>query len=264
MAHEDIRVERVENWVEVTIHRPEKLNSIRERTADEILQVLAEVEGDRGVAAVILQGSQKAFCTGIDTSEFTVGENQYFDFYRNRKRLRRVNQMFRELPQFSKPVITAIEGFALGGGLELALLGDMIVAGADAKLGLPELKLGLMPGGGGTQTLPRLIGKALAKELIWTGRRLSAAEAREFRLVNHVVEAGKALEKARELARTIGANAPISVMMTKAAIERGLDMSLADGMATEGDISFMLYFSKDRQEGLSAFKEKRTPQFKGE
>jgi len=157
-----------------------------------------------------------------------------------------------------------VEGFALGGGLELAMVGDMIVAGADAKLGLPETRLGLMPGGGGTQTLPRLIGKALAKELIWTGRRISAAEAREYRLVNHVTEAGKALDKAREIARAICANAPLSVMMTKAAIDRGMDMPLAEGMAAEGDASFMLYFSRDRNEGLAAFREKRSPTFKGE
>jgi enoyl-CoA hydratase/carnithine racemase len=264
MEYEDIIVERVEDWVEITINRPEKLNSLRERTAEEILVALGDAENDRMVGAVVLKGTAKAFCTGIDTSEFKIGENEYFDFYRKRKRQRKVNQLFRELPFFSKPVITAVEGFALGGGLELAMVGDIIVAGANAKLGLPETRLGLMPGGGGTQTLPRLIGKALAKELIWTGRRISAAEAREFRLVNHVTEAGKALEKARELARTICANAPLSVMMTKAAIDRGLDMALADGMAAEGDVSFMLYFSKDRNEGLSAFKEKRSPNFKGE
>ena len=188
MSYEDIIVERVEGWVEITINRPEKLNSLRERTAEEILGVLAEAENDRAIGAVILKGSTKAFCTGIDTSEFQIAENEYFDFYRKRKRQRRVNQLFRDLPSFSKPVITAVEGFALGGGLELAMVGDMIVAGADAKLGLPETRLGLMPGGGGTQTLPRLIGKALAKELIWTGRRISAAEAREYRLVNHVTD----------------------------------------------------------------------------
>lgn len=264
MTYEDIIVERVEGWVEITINRPEKLNSLRERTAEEILGVLAEVENDRAVGVVILKGSTKAFCTGIDTSEFQIGEHEYFDSYRKRKRARRVNQLFRDLPSFSKPVITAVEGYALGGGLELAMVGDMIVAGADAKLGLPETRLGLMPGGGGTQTLPRLIGKALAKELIWTGRRISAAEAREYRLVNHVTEAGKALDKAREIARAICANAPLSVMMTKSAIDRGLDMPLAEGMAAEGDVSFMLYFSKDRTEGLAAFREKRSPTFKGE
>ncbi|ARP84583.1 enoyl-CoA hydratase [Bordetella genomosp. 8] len=261
---EDIMVERVEGWLEVTLNRPEKMNSLREQTAQEIMDVLNEAEAARDVAAILLKGSDKAFCTGIDTSEFTIGDNEYFDFYRKRRRQRKVNRLFRELPAYSKPIISVIEGYALGGGLELALVSDMIVAGANAKFGLPEIRLGMMPGGGGTQTLPRLIGPALAKELMWTGRRLAAAEAREYRLVNHVTEAGQALEKARELARTIGGNAPLSVMFTKAMIDRGMDLPLAEGMAAEGDASFMLYFTRDRAEGLSAFREKRTPDFRGE
>jgi len=264
MNYQDIIVERQGCWLEITLHRPEKLNSLRETTAEEILNALREVEAQRDIAAVILQGSDKAFCTGIDTSEFTIGDNEYFDFYRKRKRSRKISQLFRELPSYTKPIISAIEGFALGGGLELALMGDMIVAGANARFGLPEVKLGLMPGGGGTQTLPRLVGPALAKELIWTGRRITAAEAREYRLVNHITEAGKALERARDLARAIGGNAPLSVMFTKAVIDRGMDLSLAEGMAAEGDASFMLCFAKDRQEGLAAFREKRAPNFQGE
>lgn len=264
MSYQDIIVEQVEGWLEVTLHRPEKMNSLRETTAEEILDALGEAESKREIAAVILRGSDKAFCTGIDTSEFTIGDNEYFDFYRKRRRARKVNELFRSLPGYSKPVISAIEGFALGGGLELALVGDMIVAGANAKFGLPEIRLGLMPGGGGTQTLPRLIGPALAKELMWTGRRISAAEAREYRLVNHVTEAGQAIEKARELARTIAGNAPLSVMFTKSVIDRGMDLPLAEGMAAEGDVSFMLYFTQDRKEGLSAFREKRSPGFRGE
>jgi len=264
MSHQDVVVTRAEGWVEVRLNRPEKLNSIREQTAEEILRVLHEVEHDRAVHAVVFEGDAKAFCTGIDTSEFELKPNEYFDFYRKRSRSRKVNQLFRELPRFSKPVICAIEGYALGGGLELALLGDLIVLGANAKLGLPEVKLGLMPGGGGTQTLTRLIGPQLAKELIWTGRRIGAQEAKEYRLVNRVVEAGRAMEEARELARQIARSAPLSVMLTKAAITRGADLPLDAGMAVESDVSFMLYFSNDRKEGLSAFREKREANFKGE
>jgi enoyl-CoA hydratase/carnithine racemase len=264
MTYEDIIVERVEGWVEITINRPEKLNSLRDRTAQEILAVLAEVEPDRSVGAVILKGSEKAFCTGIDTSGFEIKPNEYFDFYRKRKTSRPVNLLFQALPKFTKPVITVVEGFALGGGLELALVGDLIIAGANAKFGLPEAKLGMMPGGGGTATLPRVLGRALAKEMMWTGRRLSGEEAREYRLVNHVTEAGQALEKARELGRAICAAAPLPVMFIKSAVDSGMDMTLAQAMAAEGDASFMLYFSKDRDEGLGAFKEKRTPTFRGE
>lgn len=264
VAYDDIVVTRGAGWLEIQINRPEKMNSLREQTAEEILEAMAEVEFDRDCHAVILLGSDKAFCTGIDTSEFQIADNAYFDFYRNRRRARKVNRLFRELPGYTKPVISAVEGFALGGGLELALVGDMIVAGEKAKFGLPEIRLGLMPGGGGTQTLTRLIGKPLAKELMWTGRRISAAEAREMRLVNHVTPAGEALAKARELAATIAGNAPLSVMFTKGVIDRGEDMALQDGMTAEADVSFMLYFTADRKEGLQAFRDKRSPKFRGE
>lgn len=264
MSYQDVILKRDSGWVEITINRPEKLNSLREQTAEEILGILNDVEHDRGVRAVILLGSEKAFCTGIDTSEFQIEDNSYFDFYRFRKRSRKVNRLFREIGSFTKPLIAAIEGFALGGGLELALVGDIIVAGANAKFGLPEIKLGMMPGGGGTQTLPRLIGKPLAKELMWTGRRISAAEAERYRIVNHVTEQGWAIDKAREIAKSISENAPISVMMTKSVIDRGVDMSLPDGFEAEGDASFLLYFTKDRDEGLKAFREKRHPAFRGE
>jgi enoyl-CoA hydratase/carnithine racemase len=264
MNYQDVVLGREDGWIEITISRPDKLNSLREQTAEEMLGILNEVEHDRSVRAVVLLGSDRAFCTGIDTSEFQIAENGYFDFYRYRKRARKVNRLFRDLSGFTKPLISCIEGFALGGGLELALVGDIIVAGAEAKFGLPEIKLGMMPGGGGTQTLPRLIGKPLAKELMWTGRRISAQEALQLRLLNHLTERGKALEKAREIAKAIAQNAPIPVMMTKSVIDRGVDMSLADGFEAEGDASFLLYFTNDRDEGLKAFKEKRSPDFRGE
>ena len=262
MSYQDVILTRQPTWIEIAINRPEKLNSLREQTAEEILSILSEVEHERDVRAVILMGSDKAFCTGIDTSEFKIEENGYFDFYRFRKRGRKVNRLFREIGGFTKPLVTAIEGFALGGGLELALVGDIIVAGANAKFGLPEIKLGMMPGGGGTQTLPRLIGKPLAKELMWTGRRFTYCV--EVAICQQATEQGKALEKAREIARSISENAPISVMLTKSVIDRGVDMALADGFEAESDASFLLYFSNDRDEGLKAFREKRSPTFRGE
>jgi enoyl-CoA hydratase/carnithine racemase len=264
MSYEDIVVTREASWIEIALNRPKKLNALREQTAEEILCVLSDLEQDRNIKAVILGGSEKAFCTGVDTSEFQLKKEGYFDFFRYRKRSFKVNRLFREMVTFTKPVITAIEGFALGGGLELALLGDIIIAGKDAKFGLPEVRLGMMPGGGGTQTLARLIGKPLAKELMWTGRRLSASEALQCRLANHVTEPGEALAKARSIASAIAENAPISVMLTKSLIDRGVDMALPHGIESEGDASFLLYFSEDRSEGLQAFHEKRPPIFRGE
>src|ERR1700745_3995183 len=193
MNYQDVVLGREDGWIEIAVNRPDKLSSLREQTAEEILGILNEVEHDRDVRAVILLGSEKAFCTGIDTSEFKIEENGYFDFYRFRKRSRKVNRLFRDIQGFTKPLISAIEGFALGGGLELALVGDIIVAGANARFGLPEIKLGMMPGGGGTQTLSRLIGKPLAKELMWTGRRITAAEAERYRIVSHFTQKRQAL-----------------------------------------------------------------------
>jgi len=259
-----VLVEKTGHVAKVTIHRPDKLNAIREQTAAEIMEAMGEVEMDRAVVGVILQGSERAFCTGVDTSEFKHEKDELFDVYRARKRTRKTLQMQRFVREFTKPVITAVEGFALGGGLELALSADIIVAGEGAQLGLPEAKLGLMPGAGGTQTLTRLIGRPLAKELMWTGRRVSAAEALACRLVNHVTPKGQALAKAREILAEIGKNAPLSVMLIKQAVDRGVDMSLADGLATENDISYLLTFSEDRDEGLRAFREKRPPKFRGQ
>ena len=259
----DIVVSKHDQWLEIEIARPDKFNALREQTAAEIMDVMARAEEDDSVTSVILTGSPKAFCSGIDTSEFEVAEGRYFEFYRKRKRSKRFARLFRELPLYTKPVICAVEGVALGGGLELALMADIIVAGRNAKFGFPETGIGIMPGAGGPQTLPRLVGKAIAKELIWTGRRVTADEALALRMVNHVVDAGAALERAREMARAIGRNAPLAVMQSKAAIERGHDLTLADGMALESDAAFLLYFTEDRREGLNAFREKRSAHFRG-
>lgn len=260
---QDIVVERVENWIEITISRPEKMNAIREQTAIEILEQLEQAEADRGIRAVLIKGSEKAFCTGVDTSEQVLSPDEVYEQWRRRKRSRKVNQMFKALPVYTKPVIAVVEGYALGGGFELALLCDLVVAGEGALFSLPESKLGLIPGGAGTQTLARIIGKPLAKEMLWTGRRLSAKEALEMRIINHAVEKGAALEKARDVARMIGKQAPLSVMFSKQAMERGYDLSLAEGMNIEADAFFALSFSRDREEGLAAFREKRTPDFNG-
>jgi enoyl-CoA hydratase/carnithine racemase len=237
--------------------------TIREQTAIEILDVMTEVEADRALRGLIITGSDKAFCSGVDTSEQKNEPDEAFELWRRRTRSRKVSQFFRALPDFTKPVIAAVEGFALGGGFEIALLCDFIVASETAQFGLPEAKLGLMPGGAGTQTLPRLLGKPLAKELIWTGRRVKAprgapASDRQPRRAR-----GQAVEEAREILKAIGEQGPLSVMFTKSAIERGYDASLSEGMSVEADAFFALSFSQDRNEGLAAFREKRAPNFKG-
>ncbi len=263
MAYEDIIVERVDDWTEISINRPEKRNAMRMRTAEDLMDALHEAEADPDVKAVILKSTERGFCAGVDTSDFKVGERGIFHDARTHRHAMKLSQLFRSLPDYTKPIISAIEGYALGGGLEMALLGDIIVADEEAKLGLPEARLGLIPGGGGTQTLSRLIGKNLTKEMIWTGRHISGLEAKEYRIVNHVTAPGQSLAKAREIAAEIAKVAPLAVMYSKAAINRGADMSLAQGLATERDMSFTLNFSEDRSEGLKAFGEKRKPEFKG-
>jgi enoyl-CoA hydratase/carnithine racemase len=260
---QDIIVERNEQWLEITINRPDKLNAIREQTAVEILEQIELAEADRSCRAILIKGLEKAFCTGVDTSEQKLNPDEVYELWRRRKRNRKVNQMFRALPEVTKPVIAVVEGFALGGGFELALLCDIVVAAEGAQFGLPEAKLGLMPGGAGTQTLPRLVGKQLAIELMWTGRRLSAQEALGLRIVNHVAEKGKAIDKARELAKSIAAQAPLSVMFSKQAVERGFDATLSEGMNIEADSFFALAFSTDKEEGLAAFKDRRPANFIG-
>ena len=260
---QDIIVARNEQWLEITINRPDKLNAIREQTAVEILEQIELAEADRSCRAILIKGLEKAFCTGVDTSEQKLNPDEVYELWRRRKRNRKVNQMFRALPEVTKPVIAVVEGFALGGGFELALLCDIVVAAEGAQFGLPEAKLGLMPGGAGTQTLPRLVGKPLAKELMWTGRRLSAQDALGLRIVNHVAEKGKAIDKARELAKSIAAQAPLSVMFSKQAVERGFDATLSEGMNIEADSFFALAFSTDKEEGLAAFKDRRPANFIG-
>jgi enoyl-CoA hydratase/carnithine racemase len=263
MAYEDIIVERVEDWTEISINRPEKRNALRMQTAQDLIDALHEAEADTDVKAVIVKSTERGFCAGVDTSDFKVGEGGVFQDARVHRHTMKLNQLFRSLPDYTKPLICAIEGYALGGGLEMALLGDIIIADEEAKLGLPEARLGIIPGGGGTQTMTRLIGKNLTKEIIWTGRHISGAEAKEYRIVNHVTPPGESLAKAREIAAEIAKVAPLAVMYSKAAINRGADMSLAQGLANERDMSFTLNFSEDRTEGLKAFGEKRKPDFKG-
>lgn len=260
---QDTRVKIFEHWTEIEIQRPEKRNAIREQTAEELLGHLEAAEASPACRAILIYGAEGNFCSGIDTGEQQIDEDARFELWRHRKRSRKINQLFRTLPELTKPVIAAVEGVALGGGLELALLCDLVVAGYGARLGLPECKLGLMPGGGGTQTLARVLGKQLAKEMMWTSRQLEASEALSLRLVNRVAERGEALAEARELAKKVTAHAPLSVMFTKQAVERGMDAPLREGMNIEADAFFALAFSKDKEEGLQAFRERRPAQFRG-
>jgi enoyl-CoA hydratase/carnithine racemase len=263
-VYETLIVARRGRALEITFNRPEKLNAISETMAVELMRAMESVESDREVLAVILAGNERAFSAGADLSGQPVTPDRYYDAYRARYNPRPLRRLFAYFSGYTKPVISAVEGYCLGGGFEMAMWGDIIVAGEGASFALPEVRHSLFPGGGGTQNLPRLIGPALAKELIWTARRITAAEAKEYRILNHVVPKGQALAKAHELVAAMAKNGPLGIMMSKQAINRGLDQSRFNGFLTEGDLAHMLVFSEDRPEGLKAFAEKREPKFKGQ
>jgi len=262
--HKFIIVTRRGGVCQIQLNRPDVLNAINIEMAEEIMNTLIEAEMDRRITCVILSGNERAFCAGADLGRMGSQPHERFDMYRSRFNIMPNRQLYRVLCYYTKPVISAVEGYCLGGGFEMAMWGDFIVAGEKAQFGLPEVRHSLIPGGGGTQNLPRLIGPALAKEMIWTGRRIMAAEAKEYRIVNHVVPAGGAVKKAREIADAIAKNGPLGVMMSKQAINRGLDQSRFNGFLGEGDLAHMLTFSEDRAEGLKAFAERRPANFKGQ
>ncbi len=262
--YDNIILARRKGALEITFNRPDVLNAINDGMADDLMDALAEAETDRKVLAIIFQGNERAFCAGADVGGFRDRPQDRYDNYRARYNTRRTRVLYRYMQTYTKPVISAVEGYCLGGGFELAMLGDIIVAGEGAQIGLPEARLGLIPGAGGTQNLPRLIGPALAKEMIWTARRLSAAEAREFRIVNHVTPKGGALAKAREIVEAMSKNGPLAIMMVKQSVDRGLDMPLSQGFLQEADLAYLLTWSEDRAEGLKAFAERRPAKFKGQ
>ncbi len=259
-----IIVSRTRGACHIQLNRPEKMNAMNVEMAVEITAALTDAEMDRRVTAIILSGNERAFCAGADLGRMSSKPNQQFDQYRARFNISPNRQLYRTLCFYTKPIISAVEGYCLGGGFEIAMWGDMIVAGEGASFGMPEVLRGLIPGAGGTQNLPRLIGPALAKEMIWTGRRITAAEAKEHRIVNHVTARGGALKKAQEIVSIMAKNGPLGIMMSKQAINRGLDQSRYNGYLGEGDLAHMLNFSDDREEGLKAFAERRPAKFKGE
>lgn len=263
-SYDTIIAKRRKGALEIQFNRPERLNTINEEMAVDIMHAMDAVELDRKTVAVVLMGDDRAFCAGADLGGFKDLPEDRYDNYRARYNQRKNRLLYRFLMNYTKPVISSVEGYCLGGGFEMALMGDFIVASESASFGLPEGKHSLIPGAGGTQNLPRLIGAPLAKEMIWTGRRISGAEAKEYRIVNHVVEKGKALAKVRGIVEEMKGVGPLAHMMTKQTIDRGLDMTLQQGFMQEADLAYMLSWSDDRAEGLKAFSERRKPDFKGQ
>ena len=243
----------------VTLNRPDKMNALNRDVMADLNAVLEEIESNAEIRATILTGAgQKAFVAGADISEF-VGLTDA-----EGKALAKTGQdIFSRIENCTKPVVAAVNGFALGGGFELVLVADIVVAVESARFGLPEVKLGLLPGGGGTQRLSRLVGRNKAKELIMTGKFFDANEARSLGIVNQVVADNELLPLTFNLADQIIKRAPLAVRMAKQLVNDGLNASLATAITQEMGFTATLYATEDAQEGISAFLEKRPPVFKG-
>lgn len=242
----------------LTFTREDRLNALDGQTFRDLIAAADELEADDGVGVIVLTGRGKAFIAGADINEYIdIGVGGYVAFQRLGRR------MYDRWERLAKPVIAAVNGFALGGGFELVLIADIVIASERAKLGLPECKLGLLPGGGGTQRLTRLVGRNRAKELLMTGDFLSAAEAERFGIVNHVVPAESLMEKVREIADRINERAPLAVRMAKELVNDGQNASLPTAITQEMGMTATLYATGDAREGIAAFLEKRAPVFGG-
>ncbi|MGH7465736.1 MAG: enoyl-CoA hydratase-related protein [Longimicrobiales bacterium] len=242
----------------VTVNRPDKLNALNADTVSQLAAILRETRGDDSVRVIILTGAgQKAFVAGADIAELSrMGPIDGVGISREGQ------QTFRMLESMPKPVIGAINGFALGGGLELALACHIRIASSRAKFGLPEVKLGIIPGYGGTIRLPRLVGRGRALEMMLTGEMIDAEEAYRIGLVNRVTEPDALLDAARDVARTIIANGPIAIALALESVDHGMSTTIDDAQILESSLFGLLASTDDMHEGMSAFLEKRKAEFR--
>jgi len=247
----------------VTFNRPESMNAMNRQMMKELVDACRQVEEDAGIRVAIFTGAgEKAFSAGMDLKERS--ETSFSPIERRQQKLSAtVQTQTRAVAAITKPTIAAIRGYCVGGGLEFALACDMRVAAADAKLGLAEVKRGLIPGSGGTQRLPRTVGVAKALEICLTGDNVTGAEAQRLGLVNIAVPASDVLKAAEDLAARILRGAPMSVLFIKEAIKKGVELSLDEGFRLESDLSAMIATTEDSKEGPRAFAEKRAPVWKG-
>ena len=254
--YENILVETRGRVGLVTLNRPQALNALNDALMNELGDALLKFEADEGVGAVVLTGSDKAFAAGADIG--AMKDWGYMDVYKSEY----ITRNWETLKRVRKPVIAAVAGWALGGGCELALACDIVIAADSAKFGQPEIKLGIIPGAGGTQRLPRAVGKALAMDLVLTGRTMDAAQAERAGLVSRVVPLAELLDVALGAAQTICAMSGPSVALAKECVNRAYESPLAEGVLFERRIFHSLFATEDQKEGMDAFVNKRAPQFK--
>ncbi len=243
----------------ITINRPEAMNALSNALVEELDRAFALVEGDPDVRALVITGAgEKAFMAGADIKEL-----EKRDFVLGREQTRRRQQVYNRLAEMKIPVIAAVNGFALGAGLELAIVCTLRVACPEARFGSPEVNLGIIPGDGATQRLPRLIGFGRAMEMVLTGDFVTAEEALQMGLVNKVVAREELLAAAEKLALKLAAKAPFAIQCAKEAVNRALEVGLYEGLAHESYLHALTCATEDKKEGVSAFLEKRKPRFQG-
>jgi len=256
MAYENILVEVRGRVGLVTLHRPKALNALNDALMDELGAALRAFDADDAVGVIVLTGSEKAFAAGADIG--MMASYSYMDVYKGDY----ITRNWETVRSIRKPIIAAVAGFALGGGCELAMMCDIIIAADTAKFGQPEIKLGVIPGAGGTQRLPRAVSKAKAMDLCLTGRMMDAAEAERAGLVSRVVPADALLAEALAAANQIAEFSLPAVMMAKESVNRAYETTLAEGITFERRVFHSLFATDDQKEGMAAFLEKRKPVFK--
>jgi enoyl-CoA hydratase len=257
-TYETLLVEQRQHIAYATLNRPTALNALSTELRRDLKQFFSDIQAAREIRLVILTGAGRAFCAGADIKEWREPGSVTDD-----REARQQLSFWDAMSRCEQPIIAAINGYALGGGCELAMCCDIRIASDQAQLGLTEVALGIIPGGGGTQRLPRLIGRGKALELILTGRRIDAQEALRLGLVEQVVPHDQLMATVETLGQTIISRAPLAVKYAKEAMVRGLELPLEAGLTVEAELYTLLRTTEDRLEGARAFKEKRPPQFKG-
>ncbi|HBT48373.1 MAG: Enoyl-CoA hydratase/carnithine racemase [Caldanaerobacter subterraneus] len=259
MEYKNIDVKKEEGIATIKISRPKALNALNTETLEELENVLEVLQNDEGVKVIVITGAEeKAFVAGADISEM-----KDMSVFEAKKFAELGQKVFRKIELMKKPVIAAVNGYALGGGCELALACDIRIASRNAKFGQPEVGLGIIPGFGGTQRLPRIVGVSKAKELIYTGDMIDAEEALRIGLISKVVEQDKLLEEAYGIAKKIMSKGLVAVSLAKEAINKSLEVDIDSGMEYEANAFALCFGTQDQKEGMAAFLEKRAPKFEG-
>jgi len=257
--YENILIEKKNSIAYVTVTRPKVLNALNMATMEDLRRAFHDIKQDSAIRVVIMSGSgEKAFIAGAD-----IGELAKNDAVAAKEYTHRGQSVLNLIENLGKPVIACINGFALGGGCEIAMACTMRLASENAKFGQPEVKLGIIPGYGGTQRLPRLVGKGIAMQLVLAGEMITAQEAHRIGLVNEVVAAADLVPRAEAIAQKIIANAPLAVQWAMEAVNKGMEMTLSEGLYLEATLFGLCCATEDKKEGTSAFLEKRAAQFKG-